>query len=344
LKIIESATSHDKKFPRVKELWEVNGRLSEEIVKHAVSYYQIPQHELDGYIQEAESIDQWDNQAATIDAINHLARDWSVDGMHERAPTYEPIMETIEQYFPDRSDRKEGPVRILQPGVGVGRLPHDIARLSNVEVTSNEYSSYMNIAYRFMESLPLKDSMSWHAYIDWWSHQPTVAEHEHKVTIPDMGVNASSVLHVEGDFMAVFENQTAHYDVVVTLFFLDTARNVMDYLDNINRLLKPGGIWINLGPLLYGTSPTLQMSLEEVISVSEKMGFEFQETDEKWGEITVPGKTVRGKEIGYLFNKRALRRNVYVAQFWVAKKTGKPYEDFPKRENTPFGFLPGNHF
>jgi SAM-dependent methyltransferase len=328
----------------VSELWEANGHLAEEIVKHAISYYGIPQHELDGYIREAEGIDQWDNQAATIDALHHLARDWSVDGMHERAPTYDPILEAIQEHYPDRSGRKEGPVRVLQPGVGVGRLPHDIARLGDMEVTSNEYSAYMNLAYRFIETLPLKDSRSFYPYVDWWSHQPTAAEHEHKVSVPDMGVNASSVLHVEGDFMSVFENKTAHYDVVVTLFFVDTARNVMDYLDNINRLLKPGGIWINLGPLLYGTNPTLQMSLDELVSVSEKMGFEFQETDEKWGDITVPGKPVRGKEIGYLFNRRAMRRNMYMAQFWVAKKTGKPYEDFPKRENVPFGFAPGNHF
>jgi carnosine N-methyltransferase len=26
---------------------------------------------------------------------------------------------------------------------------------------------------------------------------------------------------------------------------------VMDYIETIQRLLKPGGVWINLGPLLY---------------------------------------------------------------------------------------------
>jgi 2-polyprenyl-3-methyl-5-hydroxy-6-metoxy-1,4-benzoquinol methylase len=325
-------------------LWERNGRLSEDIIKHALSFYQIPQHELDGYVKEAESINQWDNQAAVVDAINHLARDWSVDGIHERIPTFEPILETIKEQFPDRGERKEGPVRILQPGVGVGRLPHDIARIDNTEVTSNEWSQYMNIVYRYMETLSLPKSVSWFPYIDWWSHQPTAAEHEHEVFIPDVGVNASSVLHVEGDFMTVFENKTAHYDVVVTLFFVDTAKNMMDYLDNINRLLKPGGIWINMGPLLYGTSPQMQMSLEEVINVSEKMNFEFLETDEKWGTITVPGKTVRGQELGYLFNKRAMRRNLYMAQFWVAKKTGRNYSAFPKRPNEPFDFAPGSHF
>lgn len=33
----------------------------------------------------------------------------------------------------------------------------------------------------------------------------------------------------------------------MTCFFLDTARNVVAYLETIHGLLKPGGLWINLG-------------------------------------------------------------------------------------------------
>lgn len=36
-----------------------------------------------------------------------------------------------------------------------------------------------------------------------------------------------------------------------TLFFIDTAHNVLDYLDQIYRSLVPGGWWINEGPLLW---------------------------------------------------------------------------------------------
>ena len=38
---------------------------------------------------------------------------------------------------------------------------------------------------------------------------------------------------------------------MVTSFFLDTAHNVLDYIELIHQILKPGGHWINLGPLLY---------------------------------------------------------------------------------------------
>ncbi len=38
---------------------------------------------------------------------------------------------------------------------------------------------------------------------------------------------------------------------VVTCFFIDTAPVVVEYLDVIYHMLAPGGIWTNLGPLLY---------------------------------------------------------------------------------------------
>lgn len=53
-----------------------------------------------------------------------------------------------------------------------------------------------------------------------------------------------------GDFLQVY-TEPNEWDALVTCFFLDTGRNVLDYLDNIHKILKPGGYWINLGPLLY---------------------------------------------------------------------------------------------
>jgi hypothetical protein len=34
---------------------------------------------------------------------------------------------------------------------------------------------------------------------------------------------------------------------IITCFFIDTANNVLDYVETISSLLKPGGYWINLG-------------------------------------------------------------------------------------------------
>ncbi|VDN98046.1 unnamed protein product [Rodentolepis nana] len=47
----------------------------------------------------------------------------------------------------------------------------------------------------------------------------------------------------------VFRRYT--WDCVATVYFIDTAHNILEYLDTIWNILVPGGYWINFGPLLY---------------------------------------------------------------------------------------------
>ena len=37
------------------------------------------------------------------------------------------------------------------------------------------------------------------------------------------------------------------WDCIATCFFIDTAHNVIEYLEKIYHILKPGGYWINIG-------------------------------------------------------------------------------------------------
>ena len=37
------------------------------------------------------------------------------------------------------------------------------------------------------------------------------------------------------------------WDCIATVFFIDTAHNIIAYIETIYKILKPGGIWINLG-------------------------------------------------------------------------------------------------
>ena len=94
----------------------------------------------------------------------------------------------------------------------------------------------------------------------------------------------------------------------------------MSYFDTIHATLKPGGYWVNFGPLLWGTAPFVQLSLDEIVTITQSMGFEFVDTSDACGEPTSEGMSVRGKRAVYGFNERALTRNVFSAQFWVARK------------------------
>ena len=53
----------------------------------------------------------------------------------------------------------------------------------------------------------------------------------------------------QGEFIEVFGGNPKAWDSIVTCFFIDTAHNLFDYLVTINKILKIGGLWVNIGPL-----------------------------------------------------------------------------------------------
>lgn len=321
-----------------------NDKLCQAILDKALEFYGIERSELDEHIQDAEGNNKAAEKVSVSQALKHLVRDWSDEGVGERGDAFPCLLKTIDGLFPERTG--EDPVKLLLPGAGLGRLGHELAGLSGkswnmadtillpcqgvrhadawfntgFEVTNNEWSMYMNIVYRFVENLTTKEAETVYPFVDYWSHHVSTPDMMRQVAFPDKPVNATNALLVEGDFTKVFTGREGTFDAVVTHFFIDTARNLMAYLETIHGLLPQGGHWVNFGPLLYGTGPYVQLSLEEVLSVAEAMGFEFLETGDECGEVTVEGKMVRGLEAVYGFNEKALTRNAYQAQFWVARK------------------------
>lgn len=130
-----------------------------------------------------------------------------------------------------------------------------------------------------------------------------------------------------GDFVKVYgaEEQRGKWDSVCTSFFLDTARNPLSYLETIHSTLREGGVWINLGPLLWhfeGTGPekkmagdefasgSIELTLEEVMDLMGKVGFVVEE------RRTMPRQSYTG-------NARSMLTYEYECEFWVARKVGQ---------------------
>ncbi|XP_058071722.1 uncharacterized protein LOC131220871 isoform X5 [Magnolia sinica] len=119
-----------------------------------------------------------------------------------------------------------------------------------------------------------------------------------------------------GDFVEVYNDLSQHgaWDAVVTCFFLDTAHNIVEYIEIISRILKDGGVWINLGPLLYHFADTygpedemsIELSLEDVKKVAFDNGFKLEME-----------KTI---ETTYTANLRSMMQTHYFAAFWTMKK------------------------
>jgi len=70
--------------------------------------------------------------------------------------------------------------------------------------------------------------------------------------------------------------------VVVTSFFLDAAPCVVDAMARVGRLLRPGGLWVNVGPLKYSACAQQQggaaaeaaaLTWEEVLALLRPCGF-----------------------------------------------------------------------
>ncbi|EFQ97687.1 methyltransferase [Nannizzia gypsea CBS 118893] len=331
--LIESTVGYTSKLEKVKDLFAENNVLAQAILDNALHFYGVDRAELDQFIQEAESNGIVADKTSTSQAMKHFVRDWSTEGLFERDAAFPCVVEALKNYSVPSNNK---PLRVLVPGSGLGRLAHDIAKLEGFKVTSNEWSSYMNIAYRYVEGLRNINSETFFPFIDWWSHQAATADLLRPVKFPDsppFHANSSldrSLIHIEGDFTSMHHGLPAaetKYDVVVTLFFIDTARNLMSYFETIRDSLNENGTWINLGPLLYGSAPFLQLSMDEIVDVCEHLGFEFLDTSSTCGVTTLDGRKVRSKEVPYGLSDRSLSKNAYKAQFWVAKK-GKAAPEF----------------
>lgn len=72
----------------------------------------------------------------------------------------------------------------------------------------------------------------------------------------------------------------------------------------------------------------MQLSLDEIVRVVEDMGFTFEKIgrgdvegqEHVCGTKTFEDKEIRSTEAEYGFNGKALTKNAYMAQVWVARK------------------------
>jgi len=338
---LERTINYTNKLNSVEDLMLKNAALAKDILTHNLQYYGVSRPELEAFVQEITANNTNYQKGTTLYAMKHFARDWSTEGAHERDATYPCVLQTLQEAFPVATRSSQTPIHVLVPGSGLGRLGHEIAALGNFAVTLNEMSPSMNMAYHYLTSLTAdtstpnnnEHSATIYPYVDWWSHRATTAHLKRAVEFPDdiatlslSQTNTIPISLVEGDFTTALKSQKGTYDAVVTHFFLDTAPNILTYLETLHSSLKPGGVWVNFGPLLYGTAPAVQLSMDEVIAVAEDLGFEIEGMPDGDGEEGSCGKPmefdgrVRGKEVPYASDVESLSRNAYLAQFWVARK------------------------
>ncbi|RMZ93514.1 hypothetical protein BpHYR1_048336 [Brachionus plicatilis] len=245
--------------------------------------------------------------------LKQISRDWSSIGEEERSLCYKPILIELDKLY---AEKNPSDVSVLVPGSGLGRLAFDIAS-KGFKCEGNEFSMHMLIVSNFIiNKCFMKNQYKIYPYVDSWSNNLKFENQLRVVEFPDVSPQEfverlSNFSMVAGDFLEVY-NEESTFDCIVTCFFIDTAHNVIDYIEKIWMLLKEGGYWINLGPLLYHYSKiegqmSIELSYEQIKRVIEKVGFKFMREE-------------FGLETKYNSDDKSLLKYVYESIFFTVQR------------------------
>ncbi|KAL9130204.1 MAG: hypothetical protein Q9217_001549 [Psora testacea] len=323
---------------RVDEAIDSNADIASQITATAVESFGLQSSWTDWYNTATAS--DLDKARSTI---RQFYRDWSAEGADERRAGYESILKVIDDSFSNVNDKSE--VKVLVPGAGLGRMVFEVCK-AGYTVEGNEISYHQLLASNWvLNHTQLNQRFDLHPFaLDFTN----VVSREHQlkaVKIPDvhpatmlsaidatggerMSMTASDFLLLYGD-----EEHVEIFDAVATVFFIDTAPNVIRYIETVRNCLKGGGIWANHGPLLWhfadrgpadpdeNAKPSekeektgieapgsFEVTEEELLLLVEKMGFEVT-----MHEIRDDGK-------GYIQNPNSMLQHMYRTSHWVAKK------------------------
>lgn len=287
--------------------------------------------------------------------INQFYREWSAEGAVERSKCFDPVLAALEAEYPSRTDTNpkidRSGTRILVPGAGLGRFVFDVCR-AGFRVEGNEISYHELMASSFvLHHIQKKGQFTIAPFALNGSNHLTRADQFQTCQVPDIHPNAElckvgqskTPVHermsmATGDFCVLYnqENYAKHFDAVATVFFIDTAPNVIRYIEAVCNCLKSGGIWINLGPLLWhhaarrdefgkesdekkdwraeasdagiGDPGSVELTNEEVITLVEHFGFTIEKQ-----EAALP-------PTGYINDPRSMLQSTYRPTFWLARK------------------------
>ncbi|KAF2469790.1 methyltransferas-like protein [Lindgomyces ingoldianus] len=288
--------------------------------------------------------------------VHQFYRDWSVAGAAERAKCFDPVVNALEEEFAQRLKESPGldkaEFKVLLPGTGLGRLLLDICR-AGFSVEGNELSYHALIA----SSLVLNHTKTIGEYkiapfALQCSNHLSRGDQFRTFQVPDIHpgvelekasegrkVPASERMSMAaGDFCVLYSIPSARdtVDAVATVFFIDTAPNIIRYIEAVKNCLKVGGIWINLGPLLWHHASRLQCSGEEheekSKSANKHLGAGIADpgsvelTDEEVVQLvehfgfTIEKHETGRIETGYISNPESMLQNIYRPSFWIARK------------------------
>lgn len=201
--------------------------------------------------------------------VAHVVRDWTPLGARLRQSMYNWC----------RRQLRTAPTKafVLVPGAGMGRLAFDVAALDGHSVEANDSSLMMAAAAHHLWHAIDNKEWTLHPFaLDYFTNEVNSQERYQKFVVqsPSSFGMRGSLSYTIGDFCEIYGAiQEPRYHAIITCFFLDTAKNVYEYLSIIHNLLLPGGQWIHVGPLQWHSNAQLHPAADELRELVEGMGF-----------------------------------------------------------------------
>ena len=159
------------------------------------------------------------------------------------------------------------------------------------------------------------------------------------LTVKDVATRAAIALLV-GSFPEVFaqserEEAKLGFDAVLTVFFIDVARDPVESVRAMYDLLeRRGGVWVNLGPMAYPGGAMVQLTYTQLRALVVYVGFELLAEREMPCEYNyLPGLRERITHTCFFFVARPVRRERKRASFFA----GDAHSD-TERDGTGRGF------
>ncbi|KAK5938864.1 hypothetical protein PMZ80_009056 [Knufia obscura] len=315
---------------------------------------------------ERGSVLDWHDAARSLDlnkahsTIKQFWRDWSKEGFEAEV---KPMLNLILGGLASNLASAAGQTRVLLPGAGLGRLLFELS-LAGYLVEGNEISYHQLLASNFiLNTVQRANQYKLYPFVGSFNNHLSRHNQLQMVTIPDVhpGAAVEERMRLQrpvgemnmsaGDFITSYSSSdhAGSFDAVVTVYFIDTSPNVIRYIETVGHCLKEGGIWINIGPLLWhfedrmvaqhdheheqdrdhdvdakeepkgqtgiAEPGSFELTDEEVLVLAQRMGFEL-----------ISHENLPPSVGGYIQDPTSMLQNRYQCSHWVLRKKSVPQE------------------
>ena len=214
---------------------------------------------------------------SAVQIVAHMVRDWSTSGSAIR----ENLYDWCRMQLASQSQISKTSDRILVPGAGLGRLAFDLHQ-QGYQVEANEISPVMVAAANAILQRNITGAL--HPFgLDSMVNEVDSSRRYDEIPFPDIDVSNSaattgSLSYTIGDLVGPYYQSKSHansFGAVLTCFFIDTATNIYEYLQMMQHLIRPGGLWINVGPVQWHRHAVMQPSVDELYDLVLSFGFDI---------------------------------------------------------------------